>query len=114
MLDPDISTHDALRLLTVPEAPWSLDRRRFLQLVGMGIGAAALADFAPGAGREAFASVTPVAPTDGLLLMVGFFGGLDGLNTVVPYTDGNYYTQHGSIAIPAPLQPYLKADRIGN
>jgi uncharacterized protein (DUF1501 family) len=101
MLDPDISTHDAMRLLTVREAPWSLDRRRFLQLVGMGVGAAALADFAPGAVREAFASVTPVKPTDGILLLVGFFGGLDGLNTVVPYTDGNYYTQHGAIAVPA-------------
>jgi uncharacterized protein (DUF1501 family) len=122
MLDPDISTHDARRLLTVCEDPWSLDRRRFLQLVGMGVGAAALADFAPGAVREAFASVTPVKPTDGILVLIGFFGGLDGLNTVVPYTDGNYYTQHGAIAIPAntvlplngqvglnPNLPYLKS-----
>jgi uncharacterized protein (DUF1501 family) len=122
MLDPDISTRDAMRLLTVREDPWGLDRRRFLQLVGMGIGAAALADFAPGAVREAFAAVTPVLPTDGLLVLVGFFGGLDGLNTVVPYTDGNYYTQHGAIAVPAntvlplngqvglnPNLPYLKS-----
>ncbi len=46
MLDHDISTSGALRHLTAPEAAFSstddahsLDRRRFLQLIGMGLGA---------------------------------------------------------------------------
>ena len=45
MLDPDISTADALRHLSAPvaEDPFSLDRRRFLQLVGLGLGAGLVA-----------------------------------------------------------------------
>ena len=40
MLDPDISTHDALGQLSASEADaHALDRRSFLQLVGMGAGA---------------------------------------------------------------------------
>ena len=42
----------------------------------------------------------PVGPTDGILVIIGMFGGNDGLNTVVPYNDGLYYTQHGGLAIP--------------
>ena len=43
MLDPDISTADAMRHLQAPDAdPNALDRRRFLQLVGLGVGAGAL------------------------------------------------------------------------
>ena len=40
MLDPDISTTEAVRLLHHAETdPHSIDRRRFLQLIGMGVGA---------------------------------------------------------------------------
>lgn len=120
MLDADISTADALRLLTVPDGPTSMGRRRFLQLVGMGVGAGALAGSFAGF-DDAWAGA-PIGPTDGILVLVGFFGGIDGLNTVVPYTNGLYYQQHGSIAIPPaqvlklnaavglhPRLPYLKA-----
>ena len=110
-IDPDISTRDARRLLTVPEVdtPLSLDRRRFLQMVGWGVGAGALGGslgevLAPGLlgdrWREAFAA-SPIGPTDGIVVLVGFEGGVDGLNTVVPYTNGLYYQQHGNLAIPA-------------
>jgi len=135
MLDPDISTADALRLLTIPAVDQpddrlGMDRRRFLQMMGWGVGAGALmgglgetigADLLPGRLREAAAS-TPVGPNEGILVLVGQFGGSDGLNVVVPYANGLYYQQHGDIAIPAnqalhldsqvglhPNLPYLKS-----
>ena len=45
MLDSDISTADALRHLSFDEEPSgrALDRRRFLHLVGMGVGAGVVA-----------------------------------------------------------------------
>ena len=44
MLDHDISTADALaHLQQVETDPGRIDRRRFLQLVGMGVGAGAIA-----------------------------------------------------------------------
>lgn len=114
MIDPDISTRDALRLLTVDDDPRLLSRRRFLQLVGAGAAAGALGGGMlelMGEASEAWAG-TPVGPTDGILVLVGLFGGSDGLNVVVPYADSNYYTQHGSLAIPA--ASVLKIDtRVG-
>jgi uncharacterized protein (DUF1501 family) len=117
MLDPDISTADARRLLSVPTTPSDLlgpdgwTRRGFLQAVGMGLGVGAAAGTLgdgvfshlpgiPGEVREAFAGA-PIAATDGILVTIMLYGGNDGLNTVVPYTDGNYYQQRSNIAVPA-------------
>ena len=117
--DPDIETSDALRLLSAAPAAgttaWS--RRRFLQLVGMGLGAGltgsalvdAIGSGLPGFSPDAFAA--PVGPNDGILVVVGMYGGNDGLNTVVPIADGNYYTQHGPLAIPAAETLPLTAGR---
>ena len=108
MLDSDISTAESLAHLYRPERDaHSLDRRRFLQLVGMGIGAGAVAggtgslldSLLLGHDPSAWAA-GPVGPTDGILIVIGMFGGNDGLNTVVPFNDGNYYTMHGGLAIP--------------
>jgi uncharacterized protein (DUF1501 family) len=110
MLDTDISTADALRHLSQFERDaHHLDRRRFLQLVGMGAGAGvamgsggSLLDglFLPGSDPSAWAA-GPVGPTDGIIVVIGMYGGNDGLNTVVPHGDGAYYTMHGALAIPA-------------
>ncbi|MFZ9628187.1 MAG: DUF1501 domain-containing protein [Ilumatobacteraceae bacterium] len=107
-IDSDISEVEARRLLSVADDdPRSVDRRNFLRLVGMGLGAGALAGgldelvrvgLVPDSIAEA---ATPIGAADGVLVFVGLDGGLDGLNTVVPYADGNYYTQHGSLALPA-------------
>jgi len=110
MLDPDITTADALRHLSAPVAddPFSLDRRRFLQLVGLGLGAGLVAG--PGSslldavlpGHDPLAwAAGPIGPNDGILVLIGLYGGNDGLNTVVPVNDGRYYDQHGSLAVPA-------------
>jgi len=107
MLDPDISTADALALLQVAETdPHALDRRRFLQLVGLGVGAGALVgptssllDLSlPGLDPSVWAA-GPAGPNDGVLIVIGMFGGNDGLNTVVPINDQQYYGQHGNLAI---------------
>jgi uncharacterized protein (DUF1501 family) len=111
MLDPDISTADAVRLLHRDEADEHvLDRRRFLQLVGMGMGAGIVSGgtgslldglgFGFGHDPSAWAA-GPVGPTDGILVVIGMYGGNNGLNTVVPVNDGRYYDMHGPLAIPA-------------
>jgi uncharacterized protein (DUF1501 family) len=104
MIDHDISSTDALRLLTAPDdARSTIDRRRFLQLIGMGAAAGlavnAVDELLPGRLREAWA-LTPAAAHDGIVVLLGMFGGVDGLNVVVPFTDSAYYAQHGAIAIP--------------
>jgi uncharacterized protein (DUF1501 family) len=134
MLDPDISTADALRLLSTPglddrgdrRGPGGWSRRGFLQAIGAGvIGGAALGTLGemlvPSDLRDAFAAA-PIGPTDGILITLMLYGGNDGLNTVVPYGNGLYYSQRGNIAVPAaqvlpidgqigfhPRLPYLKS-----
>ncbi len=107
MLDPDISAREALARLSVRQAPPSgLDRRRFLQLVGAGVGGGLLLDtvggeamsrLLPGQFREAFAA--PLAPNQGVLVLVGMYGGNDGLNTVIPYSNPKYRQYRANIAI---------------
>lgn len=107
----ELDAVQARRALTVrDDHPALLGRRRFLQLMGMGVGAGAalgaldgllpggvLGDLAPGG--EAWAA--PVGAADGIVVLVGFHGGLDGLNTVVPFNDADYLAQHGSLALAA-------------
>ena len=115
MLDQDISTADARRLLCVPAGhhrpghdrtgPHGWTRRGFLQAVGMGLGAGAFAGgigeaLIPGAVHDAFAG-PPIGAADGILVTIMLYGGNDGLNTVVPFTDANYHTQRGDVAVPA-------------
>jgi uncharacterized protein (DUF1501 family) len=119
MLDPDISTADALRLLSQPghlgdaAGPNGWTRRKFLQAVGGGVlGGAALNAFGDrlGLGRlgfdlpDAFAN-PPIGAHDGIIVNIVLYGGNDGLNTVVPYTNGRYYEvrgpSNGNLAIPA-------------
>ncbi len=108
MLDSDITTRAALAHLHFQEADdHAIDRRRFLQLTGMGVGAGLIGGstgtlldaLVPGGAPLSWAA-GPVGPTDGILLVIGMYGGNDGLNTVVPFNDGNYYDMHGGLAIP--------------
>ncbi len=107
-LDRDISTADALAHLTArpDRGPHALDRRRFLQLIGMGAGAGlvggptgSLLDAMVGGHDPSAWAAGPIGPGDGVLVVIGMYGGNDGLNTVVPLDDAAYYQQHGSIAI---------------
>ena len=98
--DLDTSSTAAYRALSVREhdTPFNLTRRRFLQAAGALGGGAALAA-TPAWAQEAFAA-TPVGPDQGILVMIMMTGGNDGLNTVVPYIDGNYYSRRPYTAIP--------------
>ena len=78
MLDPDISAQHASRHLHIVEAPdrATLDRRRFLQLVGMGVGAGLVAGGAGSLLDEMLLghdpsswAAGPVGPTDGILVV---------------------------------------------
>ena len=111
MLDPDISTADAYRLLSQEDTaddhpgPGGWTRRTFLQAAGAGVFAGATmgtiaGDFFGGEVPEAWAG-TPVGPNDGILIVITLYGGLDGLNALVPYGDSTYYARRSNIAIPA-------------
>ncbi len=132
MSDPHENAAAARRLLSSPiietpndRGPNGWTRRGFLQAVGMGaFSGVALGGFADVLGfdvPDAWAA-TPIGPTDGVLVNIVLFGGNDGLNTVVPYTNGLYYDRRGSVAIQPsavlpldgtyglhPNLPYLKA-----
>ena len=109
MLDHDISTADALALLSVSDDdPSGFNRRQFLKMVGYGVGggvalgtlgASVLPQLLPGQLRAAWAT-NPIGPADGVLVLLGMYGGNDGLNTVVPYGNGSYYDYRANIAIP--------------
>ncbi len=127
MLD-DVSTEGALALLSVSEdadeasGPRGWSRRRFLQAIGAGLlGGAAIGPVADELMGEAHAWAAPIGPDDGVLVLVTLYGGFDGLNTVVPYTNGTYMGLRGGLAVPAnqvlaidgsiglaPQLPYLK------
>jgi hypothetical protein len=108
VLDPDIPTGEALALLSQRDDHTAgLDRRRFLRLIGMGLGAGVtsavagaplLSRLMPGYDAAAWAS-GPIGPNDGVLVVIGMYGGNDGLNMVAPITDPNYATQRGSLAL---------------
>ena len=93
-------THDVLAALSTP-APTdarSLTRRRFLQAGAMSVGASLLL---PSWLADLAGAATPIGPDDGILVTVLLLGGNDGLNTVVPTGDPNYYAKRGAIAVPA-------------
>ncbi|MDA1027706.1 MAG: DUF1501 domain-containing protein [Bacteroidetes bacterium] len=86
---------------TLAHASWS--RRQFLQGLGL---AAAGSSFGFGASTVQAFSTSPLlqslarSKTDRILVLVQLSGGNDGLNTVVPYSDPEYYRIRPSISIP--------------
>ncbi len=109
MLRSDLETAEAFARLSVPDLdPAGMNRRRFLQAVALGLGGGAVLSAAeaalvptllPDELRSAW-SAPPVGPNEGIVVVVFMLGGNDGLNTLVPYTDANYYGYRGGLAVP--------------
>ena len=77
-------------------------RRDFFRLAGSGLGLLAFSRFAPSfLVRAAEAGVPPPEKDRRILVVVQLAGGNDGLNTLVPFTDANYYRLRPTIGIPA-------------
>ncbi len=97
---------DARRRLSVPAGgPNGMSRRKFLQALGLGAGAVGAGAAIAGSNvlerLEAF-GVSTTAPDDGILILVMLDGGNDGLNTVIPYANGDYRTLRPGIRYDAP------------
>ena len=86
-----LNQHDSVGLLPFAEDLTVVQRPQ--------AGKGTLLDHVVGHDPSAWAA-GPVGPTDGILVVIGMYGGNDGLNTVVPFNDGHYYDMHGSLAIP--------------
>lgn len=98
------TTTSAVAALTAADTSASISRRRFLNLAAGGTlaGIVAAGGFdlvAQICGADPRAWAAPVGDNDGILILIGMYGGNDSLNTVVPYNDGAYYHQRGSLAI---------------
>ncbi len=75
-------------------------RREFLQLSGRGIGLLAFSRFAPAFLVNSALASTPAPEKDrSILVLVQLAGGNDGLNTLVPFEDANYYRLRPTLAI---------------
>ena len=120
MLDPDISTGDSLALLSQfdDDSRKGIDRRRFLRLVGMGLGAGVAGSIGgapllnrlmPGYDPSAWAA-GPIGPNDGILVVIGMYGGNDSLKMGAPITDPHYTIQRGTLALTADTSLSIDAE----
>ena len=76
-------------------------RREFLNLSTKGIGLLAFSQFAPQFLVQSTLAAGPAPEKDrSILVLVQLAGGNDGLNTLVPFEDDNYYRLRPTLALP--------------
>lgn len=76
-------------------------RREFLRYASRGAGLLAFCRFAPSFLVESTLAATPPAEKDRtILVVVQLAGGNDGLNTVVPFEDADYYRLRPTLGLP--------------
>jgi len=112
----DLTSAQALARLSVNESPsdagW-FTRRRFLQAVAVGLGTPIMFGgleaglgglFDPGVAGAL--DISPIGANDGIVVLVGMYGGNDGINTVVPYANSDYARRRGALALdPSSVLP---------
>ena len=75
-------------------------RREFISTSAKGAGLLAFSQFVPAFLRDSVAKQAPLPEKDRrILVLVQLAGGNDGLNTLVPYEDSNYYRLRPSLGI---------------
>src|SRR6187455_3451687 len=75
-------------------------RREFLGLSSQGIGLLAFSHFAPQFLVQSTLAATPAPEKDrSVLVLVQLAGGNDGLNTVIPFEDANYYRLRPTLGV---------------
>src|SRR5205809_295845 len=75
-------------------------RREFLSLSGKGIGLLAFSQFAPSFLVQSTLAATPAPEKDrSILVLVQLAGGNDGLNTLIPFEDPDYYRLRPTLGI---------------
>lgn len=84
--------------LTTPFLPTT--RREFLTRSGKGIGLLAFSQFAPQFLVQSTLAAAPAPESDrSILVLVQLAGGNDGLNTVIPFEDADYYRLRPTLAL---------------
>ncbi len=85
-----------------PFSSYPTTRREFLQRSGQGLGLLAFSSVAPRFLTESAAAQAPMPEKDrSILVLVQLAGGNDGLNTVIPYQDDQYYRLRPRLGIKA-------------
>ncbi len=88
-----------MRNSTIPYLPAT--RREFLRGTAAGIGLLAFSRFAPAFLVQSARGAAPAPEKDRtILVLVQLAGGNDGLNTVVPFEDADYYRLRPTLGIP--------------
>src|SRR5687767_2535344 len=83
-----------------PSATLPTTRREFLGLSSQGIGLLAFSQFAPQFLVQSTRAAAPAPEKDrSVLVLVQLAGGNDGLNTVIPFEDANYYRLRPTLGI---------------
>ncbi|HEY3756475.1 MAG TPA: DUF1501 domain-containing protein [Opitutaceae bacterium] len=86
--------------LSVPTLPST--RREFLRRSAAGAGLLAFSRFAPSFLVNSIRAGAPPPEKDrSILVLIQLAGGNDGLNTLVPYADSNYYRLRPTLGLPA-------------
>jgi uncharacterized protein (DUF1501 family) len=85
-----------------PPTPLPTTRREFLARSGQGLGLLAFSSYAPEFLVQSTRASVPAPEKDRrVLVLVQLAGGNDGLNTLVPFSDADYYRLRPTLAIPA-------------
>src|SRR5688572_27206739 len=89
-------------MATNPAAPFlPTTRREFLGFSSKGIGLLAFSQFAPQFLVQSTLAATPAPEKDrSVLVLVQLAGGNDGLNTLIPFEDPDYYRLRPTLGIP--------------